>query len=66
VENWQAVDPLVASSPVTLEIERPETWAETPSGAQRVNETTHRWVADDAWSAMQWAMRGVENAAAPI
>jgi len=66
VGNWQAVDPLVASSPVTVEIERPKPWTSTPPGAQRVDENTHRWVADDAWSAMQWAMRGVENAPAPI
>ena len=60
------IEPLVASSPVTLEIERPVAWVETPPGAERVDERTHRWVADDAWSALQWAMRGVENAPPPF
>ncbi|MBT3346810.1 MAG: hypothetical protein HN712_03115 [Gemmatimonadetes bacterium] len=60
------IEPLVASSPVTLEIERPGAWTETPPGAERVDERTHRWVAEDAWTVLQWAMRGVENAPPPF
>ncbi len=66
VHNWTNVEPLVAASPVTLEIERPEPWPDSPPGGQRVDDCTHRWVADDAWAVMQWGMRGVENAAPPF
>ena len=66
VRQWERVEPLVVSSPVTLEIERPDAWPESPPGGERVDERTHRWVADDAWTVMQWGMRGEKDPLPPF
>lgn len=65
VAVYDQIEPLVAESPTTLEIQQPGPWPEDRPGAERVDECTQRWTGTDMWSLAQLALRGVVNAAPP-
>ncbi|MEE2832314.1 MAG: M55 family metallopeptidase [Candidatus Latescibacterota bacterium] len=65
VAKFSQIAPLVADTPVALEIQQPEPWPEERVGAVRVDECTLRWTGPDMWSVAQLAQRGVENAPPP-
>jgi D-amino peptidase len=65
VASFGQIDPLLADSPVALEIQQREPWTEDRPGAERVDEYTLRWTGDDMWSVAQLAQRGVRNVVPP-
>ena len=65
VAKFSQIAPVVADTPVALEIQQPEPWPEERVGAVRVDECTLRWTGPDMWSVAQLAQRGVENAPPP-
>ncbi|HCL30904.1 MAG TPA: hypothetical protein DIC52_21050 [Candidatus Latescibacteria bacterium] len=65
VGKFEQVDPLVAETPVVLEIQQPNPWLEERAGAERIDECTLRWRGADMWSVAQLALRGVVDAQPP-
>ena len=65
VAAFGQIEPLVVAGPVVLEIQRREPWSEESPGAERVDDYTMRWTADDMWSVAQLASYGVTNAPPP-
>ena len=47
VEQFGQIEPLVADSPVALEVQQPTPLEQTSSGAERVDDFTQRWTGDD-------------------
>lgn len=65
VAAFGSIEPLVADTPITFEIQEPKPVAQTRTGAERVDDRTMRWVGDDFWKMVQLAQRGVADAPYP-
>ena len=65
VAKYGQIEPLVVAGPVVLEIQHVDPWPDERPGAERVDECTLRWTADDMWSVAQLVQHGIVKAPLP-